>query len=111
MLIGNSFDSGAIERFAYDPVQRMLVIFFKSGGVYEYRDVSQATFRSFWGAGSKGQFFHRDIRNQFESRQLSQSEVEAIEREFERGSSGETTQMMLVEIAQIERRNRAPVFF
>jgi hypothetical protein len=59
MLIGNSFDSGAIERFAYDPVQRVLVIFFKSGGVYEYRNVSHATFRSFWGAGSKGQFFHR----------------------------------------------------
>jgi KTSC domain-containing protein len=111
MLHERTFGSGAIERFAYDPNTRALYVFFKTGGVYGYRDVGRATFDAFRGAGSKGQFFRSDIRNRFASQRLSQSEVGELERELERGASGGTTQLVLVEIATIERPNRSAVFF
>ena len=86
MLYVDLFESEAIEKFAYDLGTRRLVIFFKSGGVYEYEDVPRTVFDGFRAAQSKGEFFQSAIRIQFASRRLSPSEVEGIERSPGRGA-------------------------
>ena len=44
-------------------VRADLVIFFKSGGVYEYQDVPRTVFDGFRAAQSKGEFFQSAIRD------------------------------------------------
>ncbi len=105
------FESEAIAKFAYDLGTRHLVIFFKSGGVYEYEDVPRAVFEGFRAAQSKGEFFQSAIRIQFASRRLSASEVEGIERSPGRGQTGGATNVILVDIAMLERSGKTPVFF
>jgi hypothetical protein len=111
MLYVDLFESEAIEKFAYDLGTRRLVIFFKSGGVYEYEEVPRAVFDGFRAAQSKGEFFQSAIRIQFASRRLSPSEAEAIERPPGRGATGSATNIILVDIATLERSGKAPVFF
>jgi len=111
MLFVDLFESEAIEKFGYDLGTRHLVIFFKSGGVYEYEDVPRTVFEDFRAAQSKGEFFQSAIRIQFASRRLSPSEVEGIERSPGRGATGGATNIILVDIATLERSGKAPVFF
>jgi hypothetical protein len=102
MLHVDLFDSEAIGKFAYDLDTRRLVIFFKSGGVYEYQSVPRAIFDGFRAAQSKGQYFHSVIRQQFAARALSPSEVAAFEHARARSTRG-ASNVVLVEIARLER--------
>lgn len=111
MLYVDLFESEAIEKFAYDLGTRRLVIFFKSGGVYEYQEVPRAVFEGFRAAPSKGEFFQSAIRIQFASQRLSPSEAESIERPPGRGGTQVATQVVLVDIARIGRPGKEPVFF
>ena len=111
MLFVDLFESEAIGKFGYDLGTRHLVIFFKSGGVYEYEDVPRTVFDGFRAAQSKGEFFQSAIRIQFASRRLSPSEVERIERSPGGGGTREATHVVLVDIAMLERSGKAPVFF
>ena len=111
MLYVDLFESGAIAKFAYALGTRRLVIFFKSGSVYEYQDVPRTVFDGFRAARSKGEFFRSAIRTQFASQRLSPSEVEGIERSPGRGETGGATNVVLVDIASLERPGKAPVFF
>jgi hypothetical protein len=111
MLYVDLFESEAIAKFAYDLATRRLVVFFKSGGVYEYQDVPRAVFDGFRAAQSKGEFFQSAIRIQFASRRLSPSEVEGIERSAGPGGSDGATNVVLVDIAALECSGRTPVFF
>jgi hypothetical protein len=111
MLFVDLFESEAIEKFGYDLGTRHLVIFFKSGGEYEYQDVPRAVFEGFRAAQSKGEFFQSAIRIQFASQRLSPSEAEGIERPPGRGGTQGVTHVVLVDIATLERSGKAPVFF
>lgn len=111
MLYVDLFESEAIEKFAYDLGTRRLVIFFKSGGVYEYQDVPRGVFDDFRAAQSKGEFFQAAIRIQFASHRLSPSEIEGIERSPGGGKSDGATNVILVDIATLERSAKARVFF
>jgi hypothetical protein len=111
MLHVDLFDSEAIEKFAYDLDTLTLVIFFKSGGAYEYRSVPRAIFDGFRAAQSKGQHFHSVIRQQFAARALSPSEVATFEHASGPAATRGASNVVLVEIARLERPDRAPVFF
>lgn len=58
-------NSSNIERFAYDPVSRVLKVEFKNGGTYDYFDVSQSDFERMRSAPSKGQFLASDIKGRY----------------------------------------------
>jgi|SRR5579862_622940 len=111
MLYVNLFESEAIAKFAYDPDTTSLVIFFKSNGVYAYQGVPRPIFDAFRAAPSKGQHFHAAIRNRFAGRALSSSEIKEIERVSGPGATARESNTILVEIASLERPDRAPVFF
>jgi hypothetical protein len=111
MLHVDLFDSEAIGKFAYDLDTLSLVIFFKSGGVYEYQSVPRAIFDGFRAAPSKGQYFHSVIRRQFAGRALSPSEVAAFEHASGPAATRGASNVVLIEIARLERPHRAPVFF
>ena len=108
MLYVDLFESEAIAKFAYDLTAMTLVIFFKSGGVYEYRNVPRDIFEAFRAAPSKGQYFQASIREHFVSRLLAPHEIAAVEAGpgAPRGALVE-----LVEIARRERGDVPPVFF
>lgn len=111
MLYVDLFESEAIAKFAYDLGTRRLVIFFKSGGAYEYQDVPRTVFDGFRAAQSKGEFFQSAIRNQFASKRLSPSEGEGIERSPGPGETDGATNIILVDIATLDRSGKTPVFF
>src|ERR1700686_5334790 len=79
MLYVDLFESEAIAKFAYDLGTRRLVIFFKSGGVYEYQDVPRTVFDGFRAAQSKGEFFQSAIRTHFASQRFSTSEAQGTQ--------------------------------
>lgn len=58
-------NSSNIERFAYDPLSRVLKVEFKNGGTYDYFDVSQTDFDRMRSAPSKGQFLASDIKGKY----------------------------------------------
>jgi KTSC domain len=111
MLYVDLFDSEAIAKFAYDLTTRSLVIFFKSGSVYEYPSVPQEIFEGLRSASSKGQYFHRSIRQQFAGRVLSPSEIAGFALATGPGATRTARNGVLIEIASLERHAGAPVFF
>ena len=112
MLYVDLFESEAIAKFAYDLNAASLVIFFKSGGVYQYANVPRETFDGLRAAESKGQFFQSAIRPRFTGRALSASEIATLEASpAASAAGGEGHQVVLVEIARLERADGTPVFF
>ena len=111
MLYADLFESDAIAMFAYDLDAKSLVIHFKSGGVYEYREVPRALFDGFRAAASKGQYFQSAIRDRFTARRLSPGEVDDLAR-FPGGRvASDTCQVVRVDIAALERPGKTSVFF
>ena len=84
------------------------MVFFKSGGVYEYQNVPREIFEAFRAAPSKGQYFQASIRASFASRPLAPHEIAAVEAgpDPARGA-----RVVLVDIARLERGDATPVFF
>ena len=69
--------SSVIRRFAYDPATRALRIEFVTGRRYIYEDVPADVAEAFGLALSKGIFFNKRIRDDFKSREVTQSETES----------------------------------
>jgi hypothetical protein len=111
MLYVDLFDSEAIAKFAYDLSGHRLVIFFKSGSVYEYQSVPREIFEGFRAAPSKGQYFHGSIRQQFAGRALAPGEIAGFELASGPGATRGARSVVLIEIASLERPEAAPVFF
>ena len=107
MLYVDLFESEAIAKFAYDLMAMNLVIFFKNGGVYEYRNVPRDAFDAFRAAPSKGQYFQANVRERYAGRLLAPHEIAAVEVGPGAARSGNA---VLVEIARLER-DGAAVFF
>jgi len=69
--------SSVIRHFAYDPATRALRIEFVTGRRYIYEDVPADVAEAFGLALSKGIFFNKRIRDDFKSREVTQSETES----------------------------------
>lgn len=110
MLYVDLFESEAIAKFAYHLTAASLVIFFKTGGVYEYANVPRDIFEGFRAAASKGQYFQSTIRARFAGRALSPSEIATIEAS-PATAAGAKRGVVLVEIASLERSEATAVFF
>jgi len=55
--------SSNVASIGYDEETQTLEIEFLSGGVYQYSGVPIDVYESLMAAGSKGSFFHKEIRN------------------------------------------------
>lgn len=62
--------SSHIESVSYDSETREMTITFADGGEYGYSNVPPETFAGFREAPSKGQFFHRAVKNKYSYREL-----------------------------------------
>ena len=69
--------SSVIRRFDYDPATRALWIEFVTGRRYIYEDVPGEVAEAFGLALSKGIYFNQRIRDDFKSREVTQSETES----------------------------------
>lgn len=56
-------NSSNIASIGYDPSSQTLEVEFLSGAIYEYYGVPDYVYESFLNAGSKGGFFHQNVRN------------------------------------------------
>jgi hypothetical protein len=59
--------SSNLAAVGYDPVGQVLEIEFRSGGIYDYYGVPQGLYEQLMAATSLGTFFHRYIRNAFQT--------------------------------------------
>jgi hypothetical protein len=58
-------ESSNIVRFGYEENTQILTVAFKSGGEYEYFDVTQGVFEQMQAAASKGQFLAQNIKGHY----------------------------------------------
>ena len=58
-----SVNSSNILEIGYNEVTRTLVIKFKHGGIYRYSPLTLQAYHSFLRSKSKGEFFHKNIKN------------------------------------------------
>ena len=65
--------SSVIQDFAYDPDARELSIWFTSGRIYVYFAVPEEVFSDLSGAFSKGSYFNRRIRDNYQCREVTPS--------------------------------------
>jgi len=64
MIPVSSSDLSAV---GYDSSSETLTIEFNSGGLYEYYGVPQNIYEGLMSASSKGKFFHRFIRDSYDT--------------------------------------------
>ncbi len=57
--------SSALSAIGYEAESRTLEVRFTSGSVYQYEGVPEEVYRGLRGAGSHGQYFSRQIRNNY----------------------------------------------
>ncbi|MDQ3442939.1 MAG: KTSC domain-containing protein [Chloroflexota bacterium] len=58
-------ESSMISSVGYDPIANVLEIEFNSGGVYQYGEVSEETYRELMHAESKGRYMLDHITDQY----------------------------------------------
>jgi hypothetical protein len=58
-------ESTTMRSVGYDVTQQILEVEFTSGTVYQYLDVPATVFEELMHAGSKGQYFNRQIRDDY----------------------------------------------
>ena len=59
-----------IRSIGYDPDESLLEIEFHKGGVYQYLGVPQVEYDQLMGAGSKGSYFHANIKGRFTTQKV-----------------------------------------
>lgn len=67
-----------IRKAGYDPISKILVIRFKNGSYYSYKNVSNWVFYSLYNGDYPGIFFYERIRGQYEYSKISESELRAL---------------------------------
>jgi hypothetical protein len=67
-----AIDSAAIEYVDYDPTLRTLSVTISSDRQYVYFDVPDDVYRRFLAAPSPGQFFNREIRDNYRFREVTE---------------------------------------
>ncbi len=68
LLDRHELDSSVLSSARYDPDQRLLEIEFRTGRIYRYFNVPMEVFRDLLQAQSKGRFFNRFIRDNYQYR-------------------------------------------
>ena len=63
--------SSDIRAIGYDEHSLTLQIEFNSGGLYEYANVPEAVHRGLMNASSHGKYFHRYIRDKYDTQKLA----------------------------------------
>lgn len=63
-------DSSVLTALTYDAAARTLDVEFRSGVIYRYLAVPQATYDELMRASSKGRYFNQRIRDRFRTEQL-----------------------------------------
>ena len=63
-------ESSMIRSIGYDSQASVLEIEFNSGAIWNYLDFPESLWYEFEGAESKGQFFHREIKNKFSEQRI-----------------------------------------
>ena len=61
-----SVSSSNISSIGYDPGTGILEIEFKSGGIYQYSNVSTEVYQALLSAPSVGKFFYQNIKSSYE---------------------------------------------
>jgi ATP-dependent DNA helicase RecG len=64
-------ESSNIQSVGYDATLRVLEIEFHGGAVYQYDDVDSSVYADLMAADSKGQFFSREIRKQYQYERIA----------------------------------------
>jgi hypothetical protein len=62
--------SSNIAEIGYESVTMTLEIAFLNGTVYQYFDVPEPVYQGFMGPGSKGKYFHANIKNSYRCTKL-----------------------------------------
>jgi hypothetical protein len=57
--------SSNVASIGYDPSTLTLEVEFTNGSIYQYFDVPEMVYQEFMRAGSKGQFLHTNIKNNY----------------------------------------------
>lgn len=60
-------ESSTIDKIGYDAAGEKLTISFDSGETYNYLKVPEKTYKGLMKAKSKGKYFHKNIKDQFEA--------------------------------------------
>jgi len=58
-------ESSMLKSIGYEPNSSTLEIEFNSGEIWQYFDFPEALWYEFESSESKGKFFHREIKNQY----------------------------------------------
>jgi hypothetical protein len=64
-----------IRDFSYNVASRQLLVTFVTGRVYAYADVPPDVHRTFRASGSKGRFFNQEIRDNYDCREITSSDI------------------------------------
>lgn len=57
--------SSNLQEVSYDSETQMMQVTFKTGNVYEYRNVPQSVYMSLQRAPSPGSYFYRNVRTSY----------------------------------------------
>lgn len=61
-----SVQSSTISAVGYSEADNVMTVAFKNGSTYTYQGVPQKTYQAFLDSESKGKYFNRNIRGQFD---------------------------------------------
>lgn len=64
--------SSTIDELGYDPATSTMRVKFKTGGVYDYDQVTPQVFTEMAGAKSVGGYFHKKIRTKFKHSKIGE---------------------------------------
>ncbi len=79
-------ESDVIHAVGYDSEIHLLEIIFNDGAIYQYRDVPREVFEGIMGAESKGQYFHQNIRDEFQYWRYDRAASEIVRSEQDRNA-------------------------
>ncbi|HOW98530.1 MAG TPA: KTSC domain-containing protein [Kiritimatiellia bacterium] len=60
-------ESSTIDKIGYDAESQTLTVSFDNGDTYNYKKVPEKTYKALMKAKSKGKYFHKNIKDKFES--------------------------------------------
>jgi len=64
--VSSSVESLLIKEVHYDPFMSVMTLTFSNGGIYEYIEVPEETYKELTEAPSAGKYFHMNIKNKFQ---------------------------------------------
>jgi len=69
-MIRQTVSSSNIRSIGYDVKFQTLEIEFQDGGIYQYLNVPESIYNALMSASSHGSYFHRSIKDQYQSTKI-----------------------------------------